>query len=246
MAATFRSRGKTMAEADFNVETLAAYLHISPPQVMKLVEQGRLPGRRVGGEWRFSSAEIHHWLEERIGLSSDEELQRMEGALQRVYGPDEETISIAEMLPISAIAVPLPARTRSSVIDEMVSVAARTTWLWDLEKMTDAIRAREELMPTALDNGVALLHPRRPLSNILDRPFLAFGRCDRGMPFGNSRGVLTDLFFLICSIDDGTHLRTLARLSRLLGDEKFVDALRDAPDAASAHQTIADFEERLP
>jgi PTS system nitrogen regulatory IIA component len=124
-------------------------------------------------------------------------------------------------------------------------VAARTGWLWDAEKMAEAMRAREELMPTALDSGVALLHPRRPLSSILDRAFLAFGRCDRGLPFGNPRGVLTDLFFLICSTDDRTHLRTLARLSRLLSDAEFLPALREASDAASVRRAVASFEERL-
>ena len=50
--------------------------------------------------------------------------------------------------------------------------------------MADAVRAREDMMPTALDIGVALLHPRRPLASILDRPLLALGRTDRGIPFG--------------------------------------------------------------
>jgi nitrogen PTS system EIIA component len=235
-----------MPDADFTIESLAEYLHVAPAQVMKLVERGRLPGRRIGGEWRFSSSEIHHWLEERIGLSTDEELQHMESALGRIRGGDDlAVISITDMLPETGIAVPLAARTRRSLIGEMAEVAARTGWLWDADKMAEAVRAREELMPTALDSGVALLHPRRPLSSILDRALLAFGRCDRGLPFGNPRGVLTDLFFLVCSTDDRTHLRTLARLSRLLSDTEFLPALREAPDAASVHRTVVSFEERL-
>ena len=236
-----------MPTADFNIDSLAAYLHVAPAQVMKLVERGKLPSRRVGGEWRFSTAEIHHWLEERIGLSTDEELQQLEGALARIRrGNALELISIAEMLPFSAIAVPLAARTRSSVIGEMVEVAARTGWLWDTEKLAEAVRSREELMPTALDSGVAVLHPRRPLPNILDRAFLAFGRCERGLPFGNPRGVLTDLFFVVCSTDDRTHLRTLARLSRLLSDADFLAEVREAPDAAAVRAAMVGFEERLP
>ena len=138
------------------------------------------------------------------------------------------------MLPLDAIAIPLPARTRGSVITSLVEVTAHTGWLWDTAKMAEAVRAREDMAPTALENGVALLHPRRPLASILDRPFLALGRTARGIPFGALRGTLTDLFFLICSVDDRGHLRTLARLSRLIGDPTLVDALRQSPDAASA------------
>ncbi len=235
-----------MADDDFGIESLAAYLHVDPAQVLRLVERGKLPGRKVGGQWRFAPAEVHHWLEERIGLSSDEELMQMEGVLRRAAGKSEEpTLSIAEMLPPEAMAVPLAARTRGSVITSMVDLAGRTGWLWDTAKMAEAVRAREDMLPTALENGVALLHPRRPLANILERAFLAFGRTARGLPFGAPRGVLTDLFFLICSIDDQGHLRVLARLSRLIGDPTLLETLRQANDAAAAHRAIAEREARL-
>ena len=70
-----------MAQEDFDIDRLAAYLHMMPAAVQKLAERGKLPGRRIGGDWRFSAAEIHHWLEDRIGLSDDEALVHMEGAL---------------------------------------------------------------------------------------------------------------------------------------------------------------------
>ena len=61
---------------------------------------------------------------------------------------------------------------------------------------------------------------------ILAQPLIAFGRTQSGMPFGAEGGQLTDLFFLICSVDDASHLRTLARLSRLIGSPGFLEALR--------------------
>ena len=45
---------------DLDVPKLAEYLHLTPEQVKKMAVRGRLPGRRVGGQWRFSEAEIHH------------------------------------------------------------------------------------------------------------------------------------------------------------------------------------------
>lgn len=235
-----------MADDDFGIDSLAAYLHLSPSQVLKLAEREKLPGRKVGGQWRFSPAEIHHWLEERIGLSSDEELLQMEGVLRGPASHQQEpTISIAESLPLSAIAVPLLARTRGSVITSLVDVAARTGWLWDTAKMSAAVRAREDLLPTALEGGVALLHPRRPLPNLLEQPFLAFGRTETGIPFGGPRGALTDLFFLILSVDDRGHLRTLARLSRLISDSTLLEELREAADPATARQIIEQAESKL-
>ena len=164
-----------MAQADFDIDRLAAYLHMSPPAVTKLAERGKLPARRVGGEWRFSAAEIHHWLEERIGASDDQELVQMEGALDRAADDAADEVSIAQLLHLESIEVPLDARTRGSVITKMTELAARTHLLWDPAKMAEAVRAREEMHSTALDNGVALLHPRRPMSAILSEAVIALG-----------------------------------------------------------------------
>ena len=176
-----------MASKDFDIDSLAAYLHLSPQQVARMADRGKLPGRRIAGQWRFSEAEIHHWLEDRIGLSDEEQLLQVESVLDRHRGEEQaEVVSIAKMLPLQAIAVPLQARTRSSVIDQMAQLAAQTGLLWDPERVAEAVRERENLHPTALDIGVALLHPRRPLPNILAEPFLALGRTYQGVPFGGA------------------------------------------------------------
>lgn len=234
-----------MAPRDFDIESLAKYLHLSPDVVAKMAERGKLPGRKVAGQWRFPGAEIHHWFEERIGVSNDEQLQQVEQTLDRHHGGELPEVSIAAMLPLAAIAVPLEARSRGSVIERMTELAANSGLLWDPEAMAAAVRERENLHPTALDIGVALLHPRRPMTNILADPLLALGRTHQGVPFSGSKGVLTDVFFLICSVSDQGHLRTLARLSRLLSDPAFLPGVREAPDALSLHEWIAEREAAL-
>jgi PTS system nitrogen regulatory IIA component len=117
--------------------------------------------------------------------------------------------------------------------------------LWDPEKMAQAVRAREDLHPTAVEGGVALLHPRRPLANILAEPFVALGITGSGVPFGAGRSQLTDIFFLICATHDREHLRILARISRLIADADFLIALRSAEGAAEVHRLILEREQLL-
>ena len=57
-----------MASKDLDIDQLALYLHLTPTQVNKMAVRGKIPGRRVNGEWRFSESEIHHWLEDQIGV----------------------------------------------------------------------------------------------------------------------------------------------------------------------------------
>jgi PTS system nitrogen regulatory IIA component len=209
-----------------------------------MAERGKVPGRRVGGDWRFPAAEIHHWMERRIVGSDEAEQARLEGVLER-RAPEGDEVTLATLLPPEAIAVPLAAGTKSSVISQMVALAAGTGWLWDPDRMAEAVREREDLHPTAVPGGLALLHPRRPLGTILGAPFLAFGRTPRGIPFGDPGGGLTDLFFLILSVDDAGHLRALARLSRVLSDPAVPEALREAPDAAAVREALLARERQL-
>mgnify|MGYP002622475286 CR=1 FL=1 len=235
-----------MSEEDFTVESLAAFLQWDPAQVMRLADRGKLPGRRVGGQWRFSQADIHHWFEEQIGDSNPAQLQRMEEVLATGVPEHEEgSTSLCDQLPEAAIAAPLLARTRNSVVREMVELAARTGWLWDTDKMIEAVLQREELHPTSLDSGVALLHPRRPQGGILGEAFIALGITPQGIPFGGGRGVLTDIFFLICSTDDRVHLHTLARLSRVIADTDFLQELRAVEGPSEARRLFAARESSL-
>jgi PTS system nitrogen regulatory IIA component len=232
-----------MPQQDFDLAQLASYLHLTPQQVEKLANRDKIPGRKVSGKWRFSQADVYHWLEDRIGVSGTDELERVEGVLDR--HTREESVSIKDMLAVDLIKIPLSGRSPKKIVTEICNVAADSCRLWDVNKMAEAVISRESMHSTALDNGVALLHPRRPLPNILSEGFLALGRSHQGIPFGGSRGILTDIFFLICSFDDRTHLRTLARLSRIISDPEITQAIRELHHADEIYQRIIDKEEEL-
>lgn len=235
-----------MAEENFDIDSLATYLHLTPDQVRKMANRGKLPGRRINDRWRFSRAEIHHWFENKIGVSDDIELKQVEQLLHtNARREQKENIAISEILAPDLISLPLLARTKSSVIDGICQFAADAGRLWDPNKMKEAIRAREDLHPTALDNGVAMLHPRRPMPNLMEDSFLALGITSSGIPFGGPRGSLTDMFFLICSANESEHLRILARLSRLVGQTELLSRIRQAATATEVHQLIVNAETEL-
>lgn len=232
-----------MANEDFDIDTLAVYLHLTPAQISRMADRGRLPGRKIRGVWKFSEAEVHHWLEDRIGVSDEEELIEVETVLEGASGNETTVVSISQALPIAAIEIPLQARTRGSVIARMAHIAAQSGLLWDPARIEAAVRRREKLHPTALDNGVALLHPRRPVANALAESFLTLGITPQGIPFGGK--LLTDIFFLICSQSDAEHLRLLARLSRLINDTSLLIELREAGEPAAARSIIEVYERQL-
>ncbi len=224
-----------------DVEQLAAYLRRDAREVGKLASRGRLPGHKVGGEWRFARAEINHWLESQIHGYSDEQLT----ALESGHGRDGEEPLIANLLAPACVAVPLAATTKASVLKELVKLAEESWEVYDPDAILEAVRLREEMVSTALPSGVAFPHPRRPLSAALGESVIAFGRTASGVPFGDLNGGLTDCFFLIACRDDQTHLRVLARLTRLLLREGFLNELRAAETAEEAYKVIVVAEREL-
>ena len=232
-----------MTQDHFDPDRLAQLLHITPTEVIKMADRGRLPGRKISGQWRFAKAEIHHWLEDTIGASDANDLPKIERWLEKNL--ESEGTSVRHWLRPETICMPMDARTRSSVIKKMVQMVVDVGVLWDSDKMIGAVRDREHLHPTALDNGVALLHPRRPLGSILAEPALALGRTVQGIPFGGPRGELTDVFFLICSTDDTGHLQMLARLSRMLADPEFLVSVRTDMENTAMHHWISRYEEQM-
>ena len=45
------------------LEELAAYLKIPKSTLYKLVQEGRVPGQKLGKQWRFGKAVIDRWLD---------------------------------------------------------------------------------------------------------------------------------------------------------------------------------------
>lgn len=235
-----------MSQEDFDIASLAEYLHITPAEARKMAERGRVPGKRIGGQWKFFRQEIHEWFEDRIGVSGDQELVEVEKVFEiQSQKQIVDSFRIPEMMPIELVFSPLLARTKPKVIQLMCDHVAATGMLWDPDKMADAIRKREDLHPTALENGVAMLHPRRPMDSIIGEPFVALGITSSGIPFGGPRGCLTDIFFLLGSTDEAVHLRVLARLSRLIREPDFLDTIRTGESPQHVHAAVTDFDADL-
>jgi PTS system nitrogen regulatory IIA component len=222
------------------VEEVARYLRRDAREIQRLADRGYLPGRKVAGQWRFARAEILEWVERQLPSWDEQQLAQLED--QRA--PDTDRL-VGHLLPEACVAVPLQARTKGSVLAELVQLAERSWQVYDPEAILQAVQAREEMQSTALPGGVAIPHPRRPLPNALGESVIAFGRTLTPIPFGGERGGLCDLFFLVCCRDDRTHLRVLARLSRLFLQPGFLDQLREAESPEGALQVIAEAEAAL-
>ena len=218
-----------MPYRNMSLEELARHIGMDARIVRKWAEKGKLPGQMIAGEWRFNRAHMLDWLQREMHTLDALHIRNLERAM-RDQGTDRV---IGAYLAVEGIDMYLPAKSRASVLRELVRLAERTGLVYDPAEIIAALEEREALAPTALPRGIAFPHPRRPLPYATAEPLICLARVPGGIPFGAPDGRLTDLFVLVCANDERQHLLNLARLAMMF-NTGLPDELRqtDSPDAA--------------
>lgn len=232
-----------MSRDYYTIEELTQQLGQERKAVEKQVSRGNIPGRRVGGEWRFNKSEITDWLEREIPSFSSTDLAVLERSQHSIEACPKSPVS--SLLHPDLVEVPLDAGTKPSVLKKLVEVAGRTWQVFDSSAVFDAVRQREDVGSTAFDGGVAIPHPQSRMQDALGESVIAFGRTISGIPFGGQRRQLTDMFFLVLARDPNTHLKILARLGRLFQADGFLNELRAAETSHDAYNVIISADQKL-
>lgn len=232
-----------MSRDFYTLDELVQRLGRDRRQVEKLVNRGVIPGRRVGGEWRFNEIEMTHWLEQELRGLDDQGLAQLEQSQQSTEIKTQSPL--ATLLHPETCEIPLDAGTRPAVLQALIEVAGRTWQVWDPAAILKAVKEREDVMSTGFENGVAIPHPRNPLPEAIGQSVIAFGKTLSGIPFGAPGRRLTDLFFLVLARDAATHLQILARLGRILQRQGFVDELRGKETGLAAYELLVQAEQEI-
>lgn len=231
---------------NMSLEDFAKHVGLDAREVKKLAERDKIPAQKVGGKWRFNRAEVTEWLQqEMLNLDIDQNrLKAIEQAMSEAGSRDIDQHLVTAKMSVKGIELNLPARTKSSVLLELVGLADRTGLVWDAPGLLTALQAREGLCSTALPKGIAIPHPRQPMPYVSSEPFICFARVNKGIGFGSPFGDLTDLFFLICCHDDRHHLHVLARMMRMLSDDVII-GLRNAATPEDALALLIEREDAV-
>lgn len=230
-----------MPHRTLSLHEAAELLHVPVPELERLVKKQLIPFERRAGRVVFRKADLENWASQRILRGDPGELSRFHP--MRPDTPGAQQPMLRGLIRPEWVEPALTARTRPSVIREMVAVAARTGWVHDPAELIQTLEAREELCPTAVPGGVAFLHPRVQQPWRFERSFVALGRVEHPIYFGAPDQEPTRLFFLLCCLDDASHLRLLARLCLLAQRTAMIQVLLAAADAEAMCEAVLAAEE---
>jgi excisionase family DNA binding protein len=232
----------------FNVEEVAAYLHLAADDIERRVKNQEIPFEKRGARVVFRKSDIDMWASQRIlGLPerrlADYHQQSTRGIRDREILPQDAILP--QMLELGAIDSAMTAKTKASVLRDLVALAGKTWQVCDPKELLASLEAREGLCSTAVPGGLALPHPRFQQPYLFESSFIVVGRPIQEIHFGAPDGRPTDLFFLICCQDDRIHLHTLARLCLMALKTDLIAQLRQAPDAVAMRDSLIAREQEI-
>ena len=207
-----------------------------PEQILRdAVKYGEVPCRKQGAEVVFKASELDAWASARILSLSAKTLSPEHSAATRMDVKNiREDILLPQLLKLEYIDLDFRAKTRKSVIRDLVDAAEAHDLLCDPADMLAQLEARENVSSTALPGGIALPHPHHPDPYLIMEPFMLVTRARKPIWFGAEDDAPTDLFFLVCCGEDMSHLHVLARLCMMIRDTEITQKLREATSATEA------------
>ncbi len=216
-------------EAYMTAKEAAEYLKLAERTLVRLAHEGKIPGVKIGGQWRFRRALLDEYLDT---IAAESVVSSGVSRTQVIDAPIEEIFTVEQII------LRLRAKDRTGVIHAMVGHVTRLGLVKDQGWFEAALMARERLVPTAVPEGVAFLHARRRATDKFPKQFIALARSRTGLNFGSPDMGKTHLFFLLALRNDALHLRWLSRLAWIVRHPGRLSTLLEAKKAPDVHAAL--------
>ncbi len=221
------------------IKEVSKYLKMNERTVSKLASQGLIPATKIASQWRFMRSLLNQWLEQQMVTLPSDQLEVLEEELS------PKPIDLREYLSPELVIAHAKGGTRNEILREMVEAGAAAGCIRKPSLFLRALIRRETLCSTAIGDEVAVPHPRTAMSDAYSNPTIIIARSAEGVDFNAIDNQPVKLFFLLCLPGDYLHLKVLARLTRMLKDAHFREALKAAESAEEIYTLVTRKDEQL-
>ena len=152
---------------------------------------------------------------------------------------------IKDLLQDDLVLEELKATDKMGVIREFAAHLKLAGKVADPEELVRVLVERESLGSTGIGDGIAIPHGKMGVARGM---VVAFGRSKTGVDFQSLDNKPAYLFFLLVTPVDrpGDHLKTLARISRILKNPVLRDNLRNAAHRQELQRLICEEDSKYP
>ena len=145
-------------------------------------------------------------------------------------------MALTDLVVPHAVVPSLRVNSKKQALQELAARAAAICSRSERE-VFEVLMQRERLGSTGIGNGIAIPHGKLAR---LERLFGVFARLERAVDFEALDGQPVDLVFLLLAPEGAgaDHLKTLARVARLLRNSEVAQQLRQSRDAETLYAVL--------
>jgi nitrogen PTS system EIIA component len=195
------------------VKDVAELLTISEKTVYRWIDERKLPGYRLSGQYRFNRAELLDWATANRINVSPRIFEEPEGS----SGPLPELSSAMES---GGVFYRIAGEDRSTALRSVVEVLRLPDEV-DRGFLLQVLLAREALESTAVGDGIAIPHVRNPIVLHVPQPVVTLCFLEKPVDFGALDNQPVNCLFTLISPTIKAHLHLLSRLTFALRNPEF-------------------------
>lgn len=237
---------------DLKIKDVAELLNVSETTIRRWLMDGKIPAYRLNHQYRFSRIEIENWV---MSCKLKQEAGFLPFAQQQIYPlPSEpaepssqrggmQQFSLYRAIHKGDVLAQVAGETKEEIIKGTAQLIAPRLGL-DADVIAELLLDREELMPTALNNGIAVPHTR---DFLLQDPFdiIVVVFPQHPIEYGALDGKPVHTLFFLFSSADKRHLHLLAKLAHLSSHDEALEFLRSKPGKEEFLDYIRDWESQI-
>lgn len=146
-------------------------------------------------------------------------------------------MTLTQILQPNCVKVPVESREKEAVIAELVDLLDAGGLLSDRDVALQAVLTRERVQSTGTGAGIAIPHGK---CNAVKELVMALGIAREPIEFQSVDGKPVTIVILLISPADktGPHIQALAKISRLMLNDKFRKNLEDAASADDVYELL--------
>lgn len=218
---------------------IAGALDLPVSTLERWIRQGRIPVQRSGTDVLFSPVALEKWaVTHNLSFTLNDDQAT---AITNAPPSHDSLVSAMERGDVYyQLAGNDPDGVLRTVVEHITFLSSGSK-----QELLQKLIAREQLATTGIGNGIAIPHPREPLSLPPDAPVITTCFLKNPIDYNAIDDQPVFVLFLLISPTVKMHLHMLSRLSYCIRDRDFVDFLATHPEASNLYSRVAVFEKQL-
>ena len=236
---------------DLKIKDVADLLNVSETTIRRWLGDSKIPAYKLNGQYRFSRIEIENWmmsqkLQVRENLIGPKEMVSLKDEKTKTLLANQigsQAYSLFRAVYKGGVVNNVEGNNKKEVIFEAVKIIAANLGL-DADVISELLIDRENLMPTALNHGIAVPHTR---DFLLQKPFdvVTVVYLDKPIEYGALDGLPVHTLFFLFANQDKTHLHLLAKLAHLTRSNEAMAFLQRRPSKKELLSYLKEWEVKV-